>query len=87
MVQQNLKSALENLAAAYGYFTSSDCSATCTFGDSVLEDTEKEFQRRLQMVSAGILSKERFISWYFGCSVEEAVEYLPKTADLFSGGK
>lgn len=87
MIQQNLKSALENLAAAYGYFLNMDCSLTCTFGDSVLEDTEKEFQRRMQMVSAGILSKEQFISWYFGCSVDEAVQYFPQTADLFSGGK
>lgn len=85
MIQQNLKSALENLAVSYGYLLSCDCPLTCTFGDSVLEDTEKEFQRRLQMVSAGILSKEQFISWYFGCSPDEAVNYLPKTADLFGG--
>lgn len=85
MIQQNLKSALESLAASYGYLMNCDSSLTCTFGDSVLEDTEKEFQRRMQMVSAGILSKEKFISWYFGCSVEEAVEYLPQTADLFGG--
>lgn len=85
MIQQNLKSALENLAASYGYLLSCDSSLACTFGDSVLEDTEKEFQRRLQMVTAGILSKEQFISWYFGCSADEAVKYLPQTADLFGG--
>ena len=31
------------------------------WGDSVLEDTDKEFQRRLQMVNAGIRTKENVI--------------------------
>lgn len=79
--------ALENLAYAYGYLLNCDSSLTCTFGDSVLEDTDKEFQRRLQMITAGLLSKEQFISWYFGCSVEEAVQYMPVTSDLFGGEK
>ena len=56
-----------------------------TPGDSVLEDTEKEFQRRLQMVSSGILSKEKFISWYFNCDESEAVKYIPQSNELFGG--
>ena len=62
-----------------------DAEMTCIFGDSVLEDSEKEFQRRLQIVSAGLLSKEKFISWYFGCSEEEAKAYIPETTELFGG--
>ena len=62
-----------------------DAEMTCTFGDSVLEDSEKEFQRRLQMVSAGLLSKEKFVAWYFGCSEEEAKTYIPETTELFGG--
>ena len=47
-------------------------------GDSaVLEDADKEFQRRLQMVSAGLYRKEQFVMWYFGCDEKKAAEYLP----------
>ena len=91
-IQKNLENALGDLAYIYGYYNhyynglSSDVKLTCTFGDSVLEDTEKEFQRRLQMVSAGLLTKEKFISWYFNCDEKEAVKYIPQSSDLFGGG-
>lgn len=91
-IQRNLENALKQLAYCYGVYSQhfglegKQSELTCVWGDSVLEDTEKEFQRRLQMVSAGILSKKKFISWYFGCSDEEAVKYLPQTSDLFGGG-
>ena len=51
----------------------------------VLEDTDKEFQRRLQMVSAGILTKEKFISWYFHCDESQANDYIPQSDGLFGG--
>ena len=82
---------MNDLAYIYGYYNqyynsiNADTSLTCTFGDSVLEDTEKEFQRRLQMVSAGILTKEKFVSWYFNCSEDEASKYIPQNDSLFSG--
>ena len=50
-----------------------------------LEDTDKEFQRRFQMVNAGILSKTHFLAWYFGCDESEAHKYLPETEQLFGG--
>ncbi len=90
-IQKNLENSLSDLAYIYGYYNqyyngiNTDVSLTCTFGDSVLEDSEKEFQRRLQMVSAGILSKEKFVSWYFGCSESEAKDYIPQSSDLFGG--
>lgn len=90
-IQKNLKTTLEHLAYIYSYYgryyglMTGDAEMTCTFGDSVLEDSEKEFQRRLQMVSAGLLSKEKFVSWYFGCSEEEAKTYIPETTELFGG--
>lgn len=90
-IQKNLENALRQLVYCYGVYSQhfglagKQSEFTCTFGDSVLEDTEKEFQRRLQMVNSGLLSKEHFISWYFGCSVEEAVKYLPQTSELFGG--
>lgn len=93
-IQKSLEKSLNDLIYALNVYNSlsnpqplQDIKLTCTFGDSVLEDTEKEFQRRLQMVSAGLLTKEKFIAWYFGCTEEEAVKYLPQTDDLFRSEK
>lgn len=47
-------------------------------GDGVLEDTEVEYQRRWSMVLAGKLKIEKFYAWYFGCTEEEAKEYIPE---------
>lgn len=90
-IQRNLEFTLENLLYIYNYYSryfglsQSDAVLSCVFGDSVLEDSDKEFQRRLQMVSAGILSKEKFISWYFNCDEAEAVKYIPQSTDFFGG--
>lgn len=89
-IQESLRTALEN--AVYGmqylrdYYenrSNGEVKLTCTFGDGVLEDTDKEFTRRMQMVSAGLLSKEKFIMWYFSCDETKAKEYLPKMSSLF----
>ena len=52
-------------------------NVNCSWGDSVLEDTDKEYQRRWAMVVAGKLKLEKFIAWYFGCTEEEALDYIP----------
>ena len=90
-IQRNLETAVQNLMYAvevYAYLggiTSENAEITCTWGDSVLEDTEKEFQRRLQMVTAGLLTKEKFIAWYFHCDEKKANEYIPQADSLFGG--
>jgi A118 family predicted phage portal protein len=88
-IQRSLEKALQNLVYAINVYSTlvggSQVSLNCTFGDSVLEDTEKEFQRRLQMVSAGLLSKEKFVSWYFNCDEKSAIGYIPQSESLFGG--
>lgn len=90
-IQKNLETAINNLFyavsvyAKIGGISAVPAEITCTWGDSVLEDTEKEFQRRLQMVNAGLLSKEKFIAWYFHCDEEKAAEYIPQSDALFGG--
>ena len=90
-IQQNLESAINNLFyavsvyAKIGGISAVPAEITCTWGDSVLEDTDKEFQRRLQMVNAGLLTKEKFISWYFHCDEKKAAEYIPQADSLFGG--
>lgn len=95
-IQENLRTALESLVCSmqyyrdyYGNRIQPHAVLSCTFGDGVLEDADKEFQRRLQMVSAGLYNKEQFVMWYFGCDTKKAAEYLPMQTDdggLFSDG-
>lgn len=95
-IQQSLQAALTQLLQGLQYYRdyyanrhSEPSELSCTFGDGVLEDTEKEFQRRLQMVQAGILKPEKLLAWYFGCEEAEALQMLPDQQDaggLFDGG-
>ncbi|MDE5556886.1 MAG: phage portal protein [Ruminococcus sp.] len=90
-IQRNLETAINDLFyavsvyAKIGGISSENAEITCTWGDSVLEDTDKEFQRRLQMVNSGILTKEKFISWYFHCDENQASNYIPQADALFGG--
>ena len=36
------------------------------FGDGVFEDTQQEFERRMEMVREGVMEKEELRAWYFG---------------------
>lgn len=92
-MQRALRSAFEHLLYAMDVYTTlyelapeAEVTLRCTWGDSVLEDFDKEYSRRLQMVSAGLLSKEQFVMWYFNCDETKAAEYLPKIEPLFGGG-
>ena len=90
-IQKSFESSLEHIIYIYNFYARyfrlsvSDAVLICTWGDSVLEDTEKEFQRRLQMVTAGLLTKEKFIAWYFHCDEKKATEYIPQSDALFGG--
>jgi len=98
-MQGGLQTALERLLYGLQYYRdyyanrrTEPAELSCTFGDGVLEDTEKEFQRRSQMVRDKILKPELFLSWYFGCSEEEALKMMPQqpsAADfsLFGGDR
>lgn len=77
---------MDDLCSLYNIVPAGEIEKTCTWGDGVLEDTETEYQRRLQMVSSGLLRREVFLAWYFGCTEEEAIEnYLPEGSPLYSG--
>ena len=74
---QNLVLAIQEVALLYGMAPAGNVEATFTFGDGILEDTDVEYQRRWSMVLAGKLRPELFLSWYFGCTEEEALEMMP----------
>lgn len=90
-IQQSVEAALEDLLYAvevYASFSGDLIGSTelmCTWGDSVLEDTDKEFARRYQLAAAGKYKWEKLLAWYFGCSEEKAAEMIPETAPLFGG--
>lgn len=73
----NLIYVMDVLCTLYQLAPPGNVEKTCTWGDGVLEDTEVEYQRRWSMVLAGKMKLEKFYAWYFGCSEEDALEYIP----------
>ncbi|MFR1307629.1 MAG: hypothetical protein ACLSCO_01225 [Gallintestinimicrobium sp.] len=69
---------MNTLCDLYGITPAGEIQKLCSWGDGVLEDTEVEYQRRWSMVLAGKLKIEKFYAWYFGCTEEEAKEYIPE---------
>ena len=82
---RGLKQGLEDVIYIYNVYATlgdlapaGEVDPSVSFGDSVFEDTGTEFGRRKQLVDGGYLKPEKLIAWYFGCSDEEAAEYMPK---------
>lgn len=73
----NLIYVMDVLCTLYQLAPPGNVEKSCTWGDGVLEDTEVEYQRRWSMVLAGKMKLEKFYAWYFGCSEEDALEYIP----------
>ncbi len=80
--------ALSKITVTLARFYGIDCAdgePAIEFGDSVFEDTGTEFNRRFQLVQAGLLKPEEFNAWYFGVPLEKAREMLPVQTTLFDG--
>lgn len=82
---RGLKKGLEDLVYIYGVYAdlhglapAGPLAPVVSFGDSVFEDTQTEFARRMQMVSADILKPEALLAWYFGCDETEAAKLMPE---------
>ena len=90
-VQRQLRPVLEALSkitVTLARFYGIDCEdgePAIEFGDSVFEDTGTEFNRRFQLVQAGLLKPEEFNAWYFGVPLEKAREMLPEMTTAFGG--
>ena len=83
-VLQSLSRIIYTLAEFYGV-PCRDGECAIEFGDSVFEDTGTEFNRRFQMVQAGMLKPEEFNAWYFGVPLEKAREMIPEMTSMFGG--
>lgn len=91
-VQQALQGALEHLVWAMDFYATlyklaprGEYEVNFTWGDGVLQDTDKEYMRRKEMADNGYLRPEKFVAWYFGTSEEEAKDYLPEAAPPMFG--
>ncbi len=81
--------AMDALCHLDGLAPSGSLEPSITYGDSIFEDTQQEFARRLQMVQAGVLKPEKLLEWYFSVDEETAEkEYLAEqtqAVDYFGG--
>ncbi|MBQ2527246.1 MAG: hypothetical protein II544_00700, partial [Spirochaetales bacterium] len=75
----SLVDAIHAYALLYQIVPDGNVEVSCTWGDGVLEDTEKEYQRRLNLCMSGHYKWEKLLAWYFGCSEEEALEMMPQS--------
>lgn len=73
---------MDMLCDLYEIIPAGPIEKTCTWGDGVLEDLDKEYTRRWQMVASNKLKPEKFLAWYFGCSEEEAAEMMPQIEEF-----
>ena len=70
--------ACDVLADLYNLAPAGDIEPSVSFGDSIFEDTAQEFARQMQLANSGYLKPELLLSWYFGCSEEEAKQMIPE---------
>lgn len=62
-----------------------DVEITVDFDDSIIEDKQSEFQRDMQLLSAGIMQRYEIRMKYLNESEETAKAALPQTNELMSG--
>lgn len=89
-IQEALQDSLQHLIYALNAYAdicelapSGEYETVFEWGDGVTEDRDKEFTRRLQLVTAGKLKAEKLLAWYFGCSEDKAKEYMPDSDPMF----
>lgn len=70
--------AMDVLATLYHLCPAGKFSPAISFGDSVFEDTQQEFTRRMEMAKAGILRPEKLLEWYFDVDEDAAKKLVPK---------
>ena len=67
-----------------GQSLNTDVEITVDFDDSIIEDKESEFQRDMQLLSAGIMQRYEIRMKYLNESEETARAALPQTQELMS---
>ena len=88
-MQNALQSAFENLVYAMSVYASlyqldsaKNPELSCNWGDSVLEDPDKEFQQMAQLVTMGVLRPEILLEKTFKISEKEALKMIPEDSQV-----
>ncbi len=84
-MQEALQKALEHLvwvmdfyATGYGLAPRGEYEISFTWGDGILQDTDKDYATQKGLVDSGYLKPEKLVAWYFGVTEEAArEEYMP----------
>lgn len=77
---QGLCEVIALYAKLYHIRPDADIEPVITWGDGVLQDTEKEIMIRMQLANGGFLKKKYVTAYWMGCTPEEAEEqYLPES--------
>ena len=58
--------AVEALGDLSGLLPQGETELSVSYGDGVFEDTQKEFQRRMELLQAGVIEAGEVRKWYFG---------------------
>lgn len=65
------------LCKQYGIIPPTPFEFNIDWGDSIMEDPDKEFQRLKELVAMGALPPEYLVAWYKHTSIEEAKKLIP----------
>lgn len=58
--------AVETMGEVYHLIPEGQAEVSVCYGDGIFEDTQKEFDRRMEMVREGVLTGQELRQWYFG---------------------
>jgi hypothetical protein len=78
---KRLIASMDIISTIYALAPTGTYETSYTWGDSIMEDPDKEYARRKEMVGMGLLKPELFNAWYFGVTEEAALEMMPGMAD------
>ena len=83
--QKALQMALEDVIRTIGVYIntynlapSGSIVGNFEWGDSILSDTDKEYQQKMELMSQGIISKAEIRAWYLGEDIEKSKEEIDK---------
>jgi len=68
---EKLIKSMDILATIYNLAPQGKYDVNFTWGDSIMEDPDKEYARRKEMVAMGLLKPEQFVAWYFGIEYKD----------------
>jgi len=76
---EKLINIMDEMATVYSLAPQGEYETSYSWGDSIMADRNIEFQEKMQLIAADVLSPFEMRAWYLGISDKEAIETLPNT--------